>query len=194
MAKVGEARARFVRTASEWWDGAPEQFKSMDFNFVMNNPAQFRAIKFIDEVEQARKTHVEPLGEAAFLGRKGENFAIGEMKVDAKDPLRRDAVVKELDEFERRTGRVLEREGKEDKNDADASKPRSFEGMKLGEGLRYLREAGTLYYYVQQKLLEVEKEEERKKMPTFSIGMARIKGFPKAVPLCTVCENLIKGL
>jgi hypothetical protein len=196
MAKVVDARAKFVREATEWWDTVPDQFKNMDFNFVMGNPSQFKTIRFIDEVQEARKIHVEALGEAAYLGRKGKEFSIGDLKVDAGDAKRRDVVTRELDEFERKTGRVLERgrSGNGDKSDSDATRPRSFDGFKLGEGLRYLREAGTLYYYVQQKMLELDKEEEKKKAPTYEIGMARIKGIPKAVPLCTVCENLIKGL
>ena len=196
LAKVADARATFVREASAWWDNVPDQFKNMDFNFVMGNPTQFKSIRFIDDVQQARKSHVEALGAVAYLGRKGKEFSIGEIKVDANDAKRRDVVTKELDEFERKTGRGLERGrlGSDDKADADVVRLKSFDGLKLGEGLKYLRDAGTLYYYVQQKLLEVDKEEERRKMPTYEIGMARIKGFPKAVPLCTVCENLIKGL
>ncbi len=195
MAKVADARARFVRDANEWSDQIPDQFKNMDFNFVIGNPTQFRTFRFIDDVQQARKTHLEPLGDASFLARKGKEFGIGDFKVEAADGKRREVVVKELDDFERRTGRALERgHPGEDKDEADASKAQGFDGFKLADGLKYLREAGTLYYYVQQKLLEQEKEDERKKLPTYEIGMARIKGFPKAVPLCTVCESLIKGL
>lgn len=192
---TNEARARFVQTANEWYDNVPDQFKNMDFNFVMGNPTQFKAVRFIGDVQQARKTHLEPLGDATYLARKGEQFTIGDMKVEAGDSRRKEVAVKELEDFERRTGRTLERSrGGGEEKEGSGSRPMSFDGFKLGDGIRYLREAGTLYYYVQQKLLEVDKEEEKKKMPAFEIGMARIKGFPKSVPLCTVCENLIKGL
>jgi hypothetical protein len=193
IAKVADARARFVRDANEWADGVPEQFKNMDFNFVMGNPTQFRSIKFIDDVQAARKTHLEPLGDAASLGRKGKDFTLAEFKIDVADG-RKEVVLKELEDFERRTGRALERSRADDKEETDPGRAQGFDGFRLGEGLKYMREAGTLFYYVQQKLLEVDKEDERKKLPTYDIGMARIKGFPKAVPLCTVCESLIKGL
>jgi len=195
LAKVADARARFVRVANDWWDTTPDQFKNMEFNFVMGNPSQFKAIKFIDDVQAARKTHLEALGDAVALGRKGKEFTVGDMKVEANDAKRRDAVVREVDEFERRTGRTLERgRAAGEEKEESGSRATGFDGFKLGEGLKYLREAGTLFYYVQQKILEVDKEDEKKKMPTYEIGMARIKGIPKAVPLCTVCENLIKGL
>jgi hypothetical protein len=187
MARVADMRARFAKAAGDWWDSVPDQFKNMDFNFVMGNPAQFKALRFIDDVEQARKTHVETLAEIAMRARKGEEFTVGEFRVDSNDAKHRDVIVRELDEFERRTGRSLTEE-------TENSRPKEFDGLKLGEGLRYLRDVGSLYYVLQQRMLEVDKEEERKKLPTFSIGMARIKGFPKAVPLCTVCESLIKGL
>lgn len=187
MAKVNDMRARFAKVAGDWWDSVPDQFKNMDFNFIMGNPSQFKSLRFIDDVQQTRKTHVEPLEVIAMKARKGEAFAVGEFKVDSNDAKRRESVVRELDDFERRTGRELS-------EDSGGSRPKGFDGLKLGEGLRYIRDLGGLYYFLQLKLLEVDKDEERKKLPTFSINMARIKGFPKAVPLCTVCESLIKGL
>jgi len=190
MAKVVDARTRFAKTVSDWWEGVPEQFKNMDFNFVMGNPTQFKSIRFLDDVQQARKSHVEAVWEVVGRGREGKDFTIGDMKVDANDERRRQAVMREVEDFERRTGRALDGGKQAD----EASRPKGFDGLKLGEGLRYLRDVGAVYYTLQQRLLEVDKEDERKKMPTIGIGMAKVKSFPKPVPLCTVCEGLIKGL
>ena len=193
VARVSEERVKFAKEAGDWVDMVPDQFKGMDFNFVMGNPTQFRAIRFIDDVQHARKSHVEELGEVLSVAKKGKEFAVGEIKVEANDAKRREVVVRDLEEFERKTGRALDRKSGGE-GDSDASREKGFSGLKLSEGLKYLRDVGAEFYAVQQKLLELDKEEERKKMPTYEINMAKIKGFPKAVPICTVCENLIKGL
>lgn len=186
VAKVNDLRARFYKVATDWEDNVPEQFRNMDFNFVMGNPSQFKALRFIDDVQQAQKTYVETLAEISTHARNGEELVIGELKVNGEDARRRGVVVKELGEFEKRTGRSL--------SGSDGQKAKGFDGLKLGDGLRYLRDLGALHYTLQQRVFEVDQEDEKKKLPTFSISMAKIKGFPKAVPLCTVCESLIKGL
>jgi len=193
MAKVSEARVKFAGEAGQWMDLVPDQFKAMDFAFVIGNPTQFRTIRFLDEVEHARRSHVQELGDVLALAKKGKEFTIGEIKVEANDSRRRDTVVRDLEDFERKSGRALERSKAGDEKE-DAGKPSGFNGLKLADGLKYLRDAGLTYYAVQQRILEGDKEDEKKKMPTYEIGMAKIKGFPKAVPICTVCENLIKGL
>jgi len=186
VARVNDLRARFYKVVTDWEDNVPEQFRNMDFNFVMGNPSQFRALKFLDDIQQAQKTYGEPLAEISIHARKGDEIVVGEYKVAADDARRREVVIRELGEFEKRTGRSLA--------GLDGPKAKGFDGLKLGDGLRYLRDLGALNFTLQQRLLEVDLEEERKKLPTFSISMAKIKGFPKAVPLCTVCESLIKGL
>ena len=186
VARVNDERARFYKVATDWEGSVPDQFKNMDFNFVMGNPSQFRSLRFIDDVQQAQKTYVETLPGISASAKKGEEVVIGEMKVGGDDSRRRGVVVKEIEEFEKKTGRSL--------STLDGPKARGFDGLKLGDGLRYLRDLGALHFTLQQRLLEIDQEEERKKLPTFGISMAKIKGFPKAVPLCSVCESLIKGL
>ena len=186
LIRVNDQRARFYKVATDWGDGVPDQFKNMDFNFVMGNPSQFKALRFIDDVEQAQKTYIEPLVGISAHAKKGEELVVGEIKVKAEDARRRDILVRQLDEFEKRSGRPLAM--------LDGPKPRGFDGLKLADGLRYLRDIGVMYFVLQQKLLELDQEEEKKKLPTFGISMAKIKTFPRAVPLCTVCESLIKGL
>ena len=186
LAKVVDQKTRFYKTADDWADGLPDQFRNMDFNFIMGNPSQFKALRFIDDVEQAQKSYVEPLIGISAHAKKGEETVVGEIKVSADDSRKRDALLKQMEEFEKKSGRSLSM--------LDGSKPRAFDGLKLADGLRYVRDLGVLHFALQQKLLEIDQEDERKKLPTFGISMAKIKTFPRAVPLCTVCENLIKGL
>ena len=185
LGRVNDQRARFYKVASDWGDSVPDQFRNMDFNFVMGNPAQFKSLRFIDDVEQAQKAYIEPLPGILAQAKKGEEVTIGEVKL-GEDARKRDSVVRQLEDFEKRSGRSLSM--------LDGPKPRAFDGLKLGDGLRYLRDLGALHFALQQKVLEIDQEDEKKKLPTFGISMAKIKSFPRAVPLCTVCESLIKGL
>jgi hypothetical protein len=195
MAKVVAMKANFAKMSGDWTVGVPEQFKSMDFRFVMKNSDQFRTIAFIGDVESAGKSYVDGLGEAVTKARKGEEAGIGELTVDPKDAKRREILLKGVEEFEKRSGRMLGvQNGGKRGSAADRPMPAGFEGLRLGEGIRYLRDAGMLYYSIQQSLLEAAKVEEASKKPPFGVGSTRLGGFSKAVPLCTVCENLIREL
>lgn len=184
LARVTEQKARFYRVATDWTEGIPEQFRNMDYNFIMGNPSQFKALRFVDDVEQAQKAYVEPLAGISAQAKKGEEMVVGEFKVSADDPRRRDALARQMDEFAKKSGRSM----------SMLDGQRAFEGLKLADGLRFVRDLGVLHFSLQQKLLEMDQDDEKKKMPTFGISMAKIKTFPRAVPLCTVCESLIKGL
>jgi hypothetical protein len=195
MAKVVAMKANFSKLSGEWATLVPEQFKSMDFRFVMKNADQFKSIAFIGDVENAGRSYVEGLGEAVTRVRKGEEAGVGELMVDPKDAKRKEILLKGVEEFEKRSGRMLGvQNGGKRGSAADHPMPAGFEGLRLGEGIRYLRDAGMVYYSIQQSLLEAAKAEEASKKPAFGVGSTRLGGFSKAVPLCTVCENLIREL
>ncbi len=195
MAKVVAMKVNFAKISGDWAVGVPEQFKSMDFRFVMKNADQFRSIAFIGDVESAGRSYVDGLGEAVTRARKGEEAGIGELSVDPKDAKRREILLKGVEEFEKRSGRMLGvQNGGKRGTMPERPMPAGFEGLRLGEGIRYLRDAGMLYYSIQQSLLEAAKVEEASKKPAFGVGATRLGGFSKAVPLCTVCENLIREL
>jgi hypothetical protein len=195
MDKVVALKANFAQASSGCATTVPEQFKSMDYRFVMKNADQFKTIAFIGDVELAGRSYVDGLGEAVTKARKGEEAGVGDLTVDAKDTKRREILLKGVEEFEKRSGRMLGvQNGGKRGSAADHPMPTGFEGLRLGEGIRYLRDAGMLYYSIQQSLLEAAKAEEASKKPAFGVGSTRIGGFSKAVPLCTICENLIKEL
>ena len=51
-----------------------------------------------------------------------------------------------------------------------------------------------LYFSVQEKLLELEKEDEMGKRPVFAVSTAKVNGLPGEIPICTVCQNLVTCL
>jgi hypothetical protein len=193
LARVNESKANFARVSNNWWIGVPDQFKMMDFSFVVKNPAQFRGLAFIGEIEDARKSFVESLGEAAARVSDGEEAALGDVQVGAKEPRLKQILMEKVDGFEKRSGRALMPSG-HNGTAMDASKPAGMSGLNLGDGIKFLRDAGMLYYSIEQSLLEARKEEEMKKVPPFGVASLKINGFAKGIPLCTICENLIREL
>jgi len=51
-----------------------------------------------------------------------------------------------------------------------------------------------LYFSIQEKMLELEKEDEMSKRPVFSVSIAKVNGLPSEIPICTVCQNLVTCL
>jgi len=187
MLRLAESKARFSASSREWWDGVPDQFRTIDFSFVINNAAQFRGIRFIGEVEEARKSLAEPLRVTAENIRKGVDASMAGVVITPSDAAKKGIVMGEIAEFEKKTGRHVD-------GGDDQSMPHEFDGLKLGQGIGFLRELGMLSFAVQEKLLEAEKEEEMAKRPTFGVSVAKVNGLPGEVPVCTVCQNLITGL
>jgi hypothetical protein len=188
FSRMTDMSVRFSRVSEDWMDIVPEQYRSLDFNFVFKNQAQFKSMRFISEVEDARMSLVMPLQVAVANARNGTEASIGGAKIAPSEKPKRDMLLKEIDAFERRARRHINGTGGND------SMPHGFDGMKLGQGIGFLREIGMLYFSVQEKLLEAEKEEEMSRKPTFAVSVARVDGLPGEVPVCTICQNLIISL
>jgi len=189
FAKVRETKAVFARESGEWWNRVPDQLKGMSFNFVMGNAAQFKGVTFVEEAARIKATVADPMSDAARMVRDGTDATLGEVKVNGSDKGKRDAVVLAIEEFERKTGRILS--NGTGKNEA---KPHEFEGMDFARGIGFLRDVGMLYYNVQEKLLEAEREEELSRRPTFGVGVTHIPLVAGELHICTICLNLITGL
>lgn len=187
MAAAAESRARFMRESADWADRVPDQFSAMSFDFVMDNSGEFRSAKVIEEADAARKNLFEPLKLAVSRLRSGNGAVLGSVKIEAGDRGAMSLVLAEAEDFERKTGRQMD-------GDGDQSHPHGFEGMKLGQGIILLRDAAELSYSVQQKLLELEKEDELSRKPSFGVGIAKAGGLPGEILVCTVCQSLVTGL
>jgi len=188
FARMSDLMGKFNRASAEWGNLVPEQFKTFDFDFVLNNPAQFKGMRFLSEVDDSRKSIVVPLKVALGNVRKDADASIGGVKISSSDSAKKDIFLKEVGDFERRTGRNLV--GPK----GDGSKASGFDGMRIGQGLGFMREVGMLYFSIQEKLLELDKEEEMSKRPVFSVSIAKVDGFEGEIPICTVCQNLVTCL
>jgi len=184
-ARMTDLAGKFNRASGEWADLVPEQFKTLEFDFVISNQAQFRGMRFLPEVEDSQKSIVIPLQVAVGNVKSGIEASIGGVRISSSDRTKRDILLKEVEDFERRTGRHVNGEG------GNGSQPHGFEGMRIGQGLGFMREIGMLYFSVQEKLLEVEKEDEMSRRPVFSVSIAKVDGLPGDIPICTVCQNLV---
>jgi hypothetical protein len=187
FAKMTDLMGKFTRASGEWGDLVPDQFKTLEFDFVVGNPAQFKGMRFLPEVDDSKKSIVIPLRVAIGNVRNGTEASIGGVKITPSDKAKKEVFLKEVTDFERRTGRTLNGSG-------DSSKPHAFEGLRVGQGLAFLREVGMLYFSVQEKLLEAEKEDEMSRRPTFAVSIARVDGLPNDIPVCTVCQNVVTSL
>ena len=188
LERMEDLKAKFNRASAEWGNLVPEQFKTLAYDFIVGNPAQFKSIRFLSEVDDARKSIVMPLQVAVGNVRSRTEASLGGVKIAPGDALKRNVLLSEIDEFERRTGRYLNGSG------GSAQMPHGSEGLVVAQGLAYLRETGMLYFVIQEKLLEAEKEEEMSKRPVFAVSIAKVSGLPGDVPVCTVCQNLVTSL
>jgi hypothetical protein len=184
---LAESRARFARESADWWEKVPDQFRMMNFGFVINNLKQFGSVNFLAEASKAKSSNVEPLLKAINQIRRGEDASIGQVAITPGDSVLRDAVMSEVNDFEKRTGYHLEWE-------EGAGPARVFEGLKFGQGVSMLREIMMLGFSIQKKLLEEEKEEEMSRRPTFGVSVAKVNGLHGEIGICTVCQNLVTGL
>jgi hypothetical protein len=188
VARMADLMAKFSRASGEWGDLVPDQFRTLDFEFVLSNQAQFKVMRFLGEVEDSRKSIVIPLQVAVGNVGSGVEASIGGVKIGPSDVAKKGIFMKEVGDFERRTGRHLNGSGGSDKV------PHGFDGLRIGQGLGFLREVGMLYFSLQEKLLDVEKEDEMSKRPVFAVSVAKMDSLPGEIPICTVCQNLVTCL
>ena len=187
FARMNDLMGKFNRASGEWGNLVPDQFKTFEFDFVLSNQAQFKGMRFLSEVDDSKKSIVIPLKVAIGNVRSGVEASIGGVKIGPSDAAKKEIFLKEVGDFERRTGRNLN-------GSKEASKQNGFEGLRIVQGLSFMKEVGMLYFSIQEKMLELEKEDEMSKRPVFSVSIAKVNGLPSEIPICTVCQNLVTCL
>jgi len=184
------AKDALVANSAKWREGVPETFKDFDLAFVLQNADQFKSMQFLSAlIEEARRT-VRELDEVSFAVRKGAPIKVSGSPIDESQ---RAAVASSLNEFEKRTNRKLKRE--QDLRDVEYQRLgyiARLSGLKLVEGIDYLKEAGEFYYDLQLEAKERARAAASKKRPTWKLKAVKFKDFPKEVWVCTVCERLLK--
>jgi hypothetical protein len=190
MAATTLARDALIANSTKWREGVPEAFKEFDLAFVLQNADQFRSMQFLGAlIEEARST-VRELDEVSFSVRKG---AVIKVSGSAVDESQRASIAERLNEFEKRTGRRLKRE--QDLHDVEYQRLgyiARLSGLKLLDGIEYLKEAGVFYYDLQLEAKERAKAVASKRRPTWRLRSVRFKDIPREVSICTVCERLLR--
>jgi hypothetical protein len=184
---AGEA---LTSNAGKWREGVPDAFKEFDLAFVLQNADQFKSMQFLGAlIEEARNT-VRELDEVSYSVRKG---AVIRVSGTAVDEAQRASIAEKLNEFEKRTNRKLKRE--KDLHDVEYQRLgyiARLSGLKLVDGIDYLKEAGGFYYNLQLEAMERARVIAGKRRPIWKLRSIKFKDFPREVSVCTVCERLLK--
>lgn len=186
------AREAIITNSATWRERVPDAFKEFDLAFVLQNADQFRSMQFLGAlIDEARST-VRELDEVSFSVRKGAVIKVSGSPVDESQ---RASIAERLNDFEKKTGRKLKRE--QDLHDVEYQRlgyVARLSGLKLVDGIDYLKEAGVFFYDLQLESKEKAMATASQRRPDFKLRSIKFKDFPKEVSICTVCERLLKEL
>jgi hypothetical protein len=190
IASVKAARENLVTNSTRWRDAVPEPFKEFDLAFVLQNADQFKSMGFLNDLIETGRSTVRELDEVSFAVRKGAAIRIGGTPADESQ---RESIAAKLNDFERKTNRKLKRE--QDLHDVEYQRLgyiARLSGMKLIDGIEYLRQSGTLYYDLKLEAGERARVAASKRRPMWKLRSIKFKDFPKEISVCNVCERLLK--
>lgn len=190
IAATKAAREALMSNAGKWREGVPDAFKEFDLAFVLQNADQFKSMQFLGALIEAARSTVRELDEVSYSVRKG---AVIRVSGTTMDESQRASIAEKLNEFEKRTNRKLKRE--KDLHDVEYQRLgyiARLSGLKLLDGIDYLKEAGGFYYDLQLEAMERARVVAGKRRPTWKLRSIKFKDFPREVSVCTVCERLLK--
>ena len=205
LSQVNEAKAGFVESADVWRKGVPKEFKEFDFNFVTSNADQFKSIriangllgeiaapnKLLGEIGDAKRMTFDWLENAAPVLRKESGEVPGFGALSSFDKADRDMLSRMVDQFETKWHRYI---GDYRNKGVDSNGYGSgFEGLKLFDGLEFMIAAGTLYYDIRAKLLDMARRKEISSKAKRGVSVLLVTGYPP-VPLCSVCVDVMNEL
>lgn len=190
-ARVNDSAGQFERESKKWALNSMEHAANLEFTFVLNNPEQFKMIAFMPEVIRAKKSLADSLVDAAGRARSGTDVTLGIVTVPHTAKARMDFFNQELSKFEKSSGRKILADTPTGES-GPSDDLQAYEGLKLKEGIAYLAKIGLQYYAIQKGLIQKEKEEERAKRPVYKVSLVKVPGHPTGLPLCSVCELLVK--
>ena len=192
IAAAQSAKEALASNSTMWREGVPEGFKDFDLAFVLQNADQFKSMKFLSTLLEEGRNTVRELDEVSLAVRKGAPVKVSGVLADESQ---RPEIAAKLNEFEKRTNRKLKRE--QDLHDVEYQRLgyiARLRGLKLVDGIDYLREAGAFYYDLELEALERARAAASKARPVWKLRSLKFKDFPGEVFVCTVCERLTKEL
>jgi hypothetical protein len=192
IAATSAARDALVSNSGKWKEGVQDAFKEFDLAFVLQNADQFRSMQFLGTLLEEGRNTVRELDEVSFAVRKGAPIKISGITVDESQ---RASIAARLNEFEKKTNRKLKRE--QDLHDVEYQRLgyiARLSGLKLVDGIDYLRDAGVFYYDLQLEARERARQSASKRRPVWKLRSVKYKDFPREVHVCTVCERLLRDV
>jgi len=188
MSQVTRFRGEFVQSADAWRKGVPKELQGFDFKFVISNVDQFKSIRVLGEITDAKRVTFDWLVNVAVVIRKGDGELPGFATLAPLEKADRDMLRKMFEQFETKWRRRVSSDG------SDSSGYKSgFEEMKLFDGLEFMIAAGMLYYDLQAQLLEMARRKQINSKPKRGVSVLTVNGYPP-VPLCSVCADLMREL
>ena len=190
IAATKAARDALVENSSKWKEGIQEAFKEFDLAFVLQNADQFRSMPFLSTLLEEGRNTIRELDEVSYAVRKGAPIRISGITADDSQ---RASIAARLNDFEKKTNRKLKRE--QDLHDVEYQRLgyiARLSGLKLVDGIDYLRDAGVFFYDLQLEAREKARMSASKRRPIWKLRSLKFKDFPREVSVCTVCERLMK--
>jgi hypothetical protein len=190
IAATKAAKDALVANSAKWREGVPDAFKEFDLAFVLQNADQFKSMQFLNTLIEEGRSTVRELDEVSYAVRKGTPIRMSGTLVDE---VQRASIASSLNEFEKKTNRKLKRE--QDLHDVEYQRLgyiARMSGLKLVDGIDYLKEAGAFYYDLQLEARERARATASNRRPIWKLRSVKFKDFPREVSVCTVCERLLK--
>jgi hypothetical protein len=167
IAATKTAKDALVSNSAKWREGVPDALKDFDLAFVLQNADQFKSMQFLGTLIEEGRSTVRELDEVSYAVRKGTPIRISGTIVDEAQ---RASIAEKLNEFEKKTNRKLKRE--QDLRDVEYQRLgyiARLSGMKLVDGIDYLREAGAFYYDLQLEVRERARMNASRRRPTWKL-------------------------
>jgi len=184
LLEVTRRRSRFRKSSELWTKAVPAEFMGAEIEFVLNNPEEFKSIRVLDEISQA-KSLMDRLGKALADVRAGDRVSLEVVQLRPSRLEEREILTSRLAAFEEQTHRRLPN-GSEDGGRGN-DYPMGLKGLSTADGLAFLGGVGILYFDLQIQLLEWERST---RMAKRQVGYVQLEGLPD-VPVCGICQGLL---
>jgi hypothetical protein len=192
IAAIRVAKESLLSDSARWREEVPGALKEFDLAFVLQNADQFKSMRFLGLLIEVGRNTIRELDEVSYAVRKGGIIRIGGILVDESQ---RASIAERLNDFEKKTNRNLKRE--RDLHDVEYQRLgyiARLSGLKLIEGIDYLKEAGAFYYDLQLEIKEKAKAAAAKRRPMWKLRSVKFRDFPREISICNVCERLVEEI
>jgi hypothetical protein len=189
---IRAAKESLLSDSARWREEVPGALKDFDLAFVLQNADQFKSMRFLGLLIEVGRNTIRELDEVSYAVRKGGIIRVGGILVDESQ---RASIAERLNDFEKKTNRNLKRE--RDLHDVEYQRLgyiARLSGLKLIEGIDYLKEAGAFYYDLQLEIKERAKMAAAKRRPMWKLRSVKFRDFPREISICNVCERLVEEI